>query len=71
MLYSKRFLLVGFLGMDNKASIQSSVLLYIILLIVAILIVIIFLQFFTPFKFSNFIESLFSAGTSLNGGSLQ
>lgn len=54
--------------MDSKASVQSTVLLYIILMVIAIILVIVLLQFFTPYKFSTFIESLFSAGNSVNGG---
>ncbi len=54
--------------MDGKGAIQGTVLLYIILVVVVVLIIIIFLQFFTPYKFSNLIESLFSAGSSINGG---
>ncbi|MCL4400854.1 hypothetical protein M1316_02690 [Candidatus Parvarchaeota archaeon] len=57
--------------MDKRASIEGSILLYIILLVIVIVIIIIFLQFFTPFKFSSFIEAFFSSGTSINGGKLQ
>jgi TRAP-type C4-dicarboxylate transport system permease small subunit len=57
--------------MDKKGSIQSSVLLYIILMVIAVILIIIFLQFFTPYKFSTFIESLFSGGTSIKGGNYQ
>jgi hypothetical protein len=69
--YTGRYPLVGFSVMDKKGSVQSSVLLYAILMVVLILIIIIFLQFFTPYKLSNFIDSFISAGTSPNGGNLQ
>ncbi len=54
--------------MDKKGAIEGRIFVYIILLIVVILIIVIFLQFFTPYKISNLIDSFISSASAINGG---
>jgi hypothetical protein len=54
--------------MDKKGSVQGTVLLYVVLMIVLIIIVIIVLELFTPYKFSNLIDSFISAASHSGGG---
>ncbi len=54
--------------MDRKGAIEGRVLVYIIIIIVGIILVIVFLELFTPYKISSWIDSLISAGGSYNGG---
>lgn len=56
--------------MDKKASVQSSVLLYIILLIVIAVIILILLEFLTPYKISNLFDFFINSSTSGNAGNL-
>ena len=53
--------------MDRNGSVQGTVLLYVILMIVLIIIVIIILEMFTPYKFSNLIDSFISAASHGGG----
>ena len=53
--------------MDKRGAIEGSIFIYIILLIVAILLIIIVLEFFTPYKISNFINSFIAAGSHIGG----
>ncbi|MCL5009457.1 MAG: hypothetical protein M1433_00520 [Candidatus Parvarchaeota archaeon] len=54
--------------MDEKGAIQGTVLLYIVLIIIVVIVILIFLQFLTPYKLSNFIESFISAAGNSGGG---
>lgn len=53
--------------MDKKGSIQGTVLLYVVLMIVVAMIILIVLQFFTPYKFSNYVDSFIKAVLGIGG----